>query len=53
MHVYDQAIPLGIHEWCIFQALFNLIAPALPDGLELSKFHVLVMFFLEETSQLV
>ena len=45
MHVYDQTLPLGIHEWCIFQVLFNLIAPALPDGLKLSKFQMLVMFF--------
>lgn len=47
MHVYDQTLPLGIHEWCIFQALFNLIAPALPDGLKLLKFQMLVMFFLK------
>ena len=38
---------LGIHDWCVFHALLNLITPALPDGLKLSKFQMVMMFFLK------
>ena len=38
---------LGIHDWCVFYALLNLITPALPDGLKLSKFQMVMMFFLK------
>ena len=32
---------------CIFQAIFNLVEPALPDGVKLSKFSMVLMFFLK------
>lgn len=38
---------VGIHEWCIFQALFNLVAQYLPNGPKLSNFSVFLMFFLK------
>ena len=38
---------VGIHEWCIFQALFNLVAQCLPNGPKLSKFSVFLTFFLK------
>ena len=38
---------IGIHEWCVFQVLLNLIAPTLPEGKKLSKFQMVIMFFLK------
>ena len=32
---------------CIFQAILNLVEPALPDGVKPSKFSVVLMFFLK------
>ena len=37
----------GIPEWCIFQAILNLVEPALLDGVKLSKFSMVLMFFLK------
>ena len=35
---------IGIHDWCVFQALLNFIAQAVPDGVKLSKFQMVIMF---------
>ena len=28
---------LGIHDWCVFEDLFNLVAANLPQGIKLSN----------------
>lgn len=38
---------LGITEWPVFEGLFELIAPALPEGLKLTKMSMVIMFFLK------
>ena len=35
---------IGIHDWTTFEALFNLVKPALPDSPKLSKFDMITMF---------
>ena len=40
-------LPLGIHEWCVFQALLNFVMPALPNGKKLSKFKMVMMFLMK------
>ena len=47
LNLFSFIFIIGIHEWCILQALFNLIAPALPDGVKLPKFSLLMIFFLK------
>ena len=37
----------GIHEWCVFKGLYDMVAPALPDSPRLTKMDMLVMFFLK------
>ena len=31
---------LGIHDWCVFEDLFNLVAANLPQDIKLSNFNV-------------
>ncbi len=38
---------LGITEWHVFEGLFELIAPALPEGVKLTKMSMVIMFFLK------
>ena len=38
---------VGIHEWCVFDALFNLASKYIPRGTKLSKFAAFVMFFMK------
>ena len=35
------------HEWCVFQASYDLVSPCLPKGPKLCKFSVFIMFFLK------
>ena len=37
---------LGSHEWCVFEALFNLVAADLPRGIKLSNLSMVMMFFI-------
>lgn len=38
---------IGLHEWTVFKALFDLIQPCLPDRGKLSYFDMVMMFFLK------
>ena len=38
---------LGIHEWCVFQALLNLVSPHLSEGQKLTKFQMVLMFLMK------
>ena len=38
---------LGLHEWCVFSALFELIEMDLPEGVKLSKMNMLLIFFMK------
>uniref|UniRef100_A0A1X7UCB2 Transposase Helix-turn-helix domain-containing protein n=1 Tax=Amphimedon queenslandica TaxID=400682 RepID=A0A1X7UCB2_AMPQE len=38
---------IGLHEWSVFMALFNLIQAALPRGIKLSQFHMVIMFLMK------
>ena len=41
-------IIIGLHEWAVFEALFNLIQPCLPNQTnKLSQFDMVMMFFLK------
>ena len=37
----------GITEWCIFNALLNLLSPFLPANNKLSKFSMVLMFLMK------
>ena len=37
----------GIHEWCVFEALFNLASKYMPCSTKHSNFTVFVMFFMK------
>ena len=38
---------IGIPEWCIFNVLFELVQPALPESPKLPKMSIFLMFFLK------
>ena len=38
---------VGISKWCVFEGLLSLVSPALPDSPNLSKFSMLLMFFMK------
>ncbi|SMN01057.1 hypothetical protein SPONN_2353 [uncultured Candidatus Thioglobus sp.] len=37
----------GIHEWCVFQAILDLVEPDVHEGQKLSKFTRLLMFLMK------
>jgi len=40
-------IILGIQEWCVFYSLYRFITCDLPDNPKLTKFSMLIMFFIK------
>ena len=45
--IYYFYVYLGIPEWCVFFSLYKFIACDLPDSPKLTKFSMLMMFFLK------
>jgi len=38
---------VGIEEWCVFESVCNLVYPFLPEGVKLTKFKMVIMFFMK------